>query len=437
MMRGLQIAIAAQIVPNTGAGGAETVLAGLIQALGQLDGPEIFTVIAHPAAPDWLQPRIGPNQRIVVAPTTGDARQPLEWLKRLLGPLRPAFRSAWRAAFGTSEPLLFPRIERSDGFLERLACAVVHIPYQSFTISSLPTIYNPHDLQHLHLPQFFEPAAIARRETVYRAACNHAHTVAVGSGWVKRDIHLNYGVPDAKIQVIPWAPPTQVFGSPTPGRLDEIRNRYALPSQFAYYPAMIWEHKNHLRLLEALALLRDRDGLTVNLVCTGAPYPPFWPRVAERLHALDLDSQVRFLGMVPADELRSLYRLARFVVVPTLFEAASAPVFEAWQEDVPVACSTVTSLPEQAGSAALLFDPLSVDAIADAVRRMATDAALRADLVRRGSRRLCDFSWERTARAYRAVYRRAAGLVLGDEDRDLLAWDWARPAPDDAIGGRS
>jgi glycosyltransferase involved in cell wall biosynthesis len=433
----LKVAISARFVPSLGAGGVESVVLALVRALGRLDGPEEYAVLTHPDAADWLRPYLGPNQHILVAPTPHDARRSLEGLKRLLGPLRPMLRSAWRSVLGASEPSAFPWIEQSDGFLESLGCAVVHIPYQCYTLSSLPTVYNPHDLQHLHLPQFFEPAAIARRETVYRAACDHAHTVAVGSGWVKHDIEQHYGVPAAKIQVIPWAPPTQVFDSPTPGQLDEIRSRYALPSEFAYYPAMIWEHKNHLRLLEALALLRDRDRLTVNLVCTGAPYPPFWPRVAERLRGLGLDSQVRFLGMVPADELRSLYRLARFVVVPTLFEAASGPVFEAWQEGVPVACSTVTSLPEQAGSAAVLFDPLSVDAIADAVRRMATDAILRADLVRQGTWRLRDFSWERTARAYRAVYRRAAGLALSEEDRDLLAWDWAQWGPESDFGERT
>ncbi len=421
----LKVAISARLVPSLGAGGVESAILALVHALGRLDGPEQYVVLAHPHAPDWLRPYLGANQRVVVAPLPRDAPRSGERLKRMLGPLRPPLRAAWRALTGTAEPPGFPWLEDSGGFLESLGCAAVHLPYQCYTVSSLPTVYNPHDLQHVHLPQFFDPAAVELRERVYRAACRHAHTVAVGSNWVKEDVRSHYGLPASKVQVIPWAPPTQVFDPPTPDLLAALRDRYGLPAEFAYYPAMIWEHKNHLRLFEALALLRDRDGLRVELVCTGTPYAPFWPRVTERLQALGLESQVRFLGMVPAAELRGLYRSARFVVVPTLFEAASGPVFEAWQEGVPVACSAVTSLPEQAGPAALLFDPLSVEAIAEAVRRMATDGELRADLVRRGARRLRDFSWERTARAYRAVYRRAAGLELDDDDRDLLSWDWA------------
>ncbi len=432
----LKVAISARFIPSLGGGGVESVVLALVRTLGQLDGPEEYTVLAHPEAPDWLRPHVGSNQRLVVAPPPPDAPRSGERFKRMLGPFRPALRSLWRALFGTPDPPAFPWIEQSDGFLERLGCAVVHIPHQCYTVSPLPTVYNPHDLQHLHLPQFFDAATVARRERVYRTACEHAHTVAVGSAWVKDDVVRHYHLPEAKVQVIPWAPSTQVFDAPTPALVESVRSRHGLQPGFAFYPAMIWEHKNHLRLFEALALLRDRDRLTVDLVCTGTPYPPFWPRVTERVRALGLEARVRFLGMVPAQELRALYRLARFVVVPTLFEAASGPVFEAWQEGVPVACSTVTSLPEQAGPAALLFDPLSVEAIADAVRRMATDAGLRAELVRLGHHRLGDFSWERTARAYRAVYRRTAGVALGDEDRDLLARDWMRRSPDGDRGGR-
>ena len=64
------------------------------------------------------------------------------------------------------------------------------------------------------------------------------------------------------------------------------------------------------------------------------------------------------------------------------------------------------------------------DAIADAIRRMATDHALREDLRQRGYRRAEDFDWARTAKAFRAVYGGSAGVELTDEDRWLLQWDW-------------
>jgi glycosyltransferase involved in cell wall biosynthesis len=284
-------------------------------------------------------------------------------------------------------------------------------------------IYNPHDLQHVYYPQFFAPLDLAWREAVYPAGCRLAHTVAVASERVKQDIVQHYAVNPGKIQVIPWAPPTRAYPEPEANALDVVRRKYGLSEPFALYPAMTWPHKNHVRLLEALALLRDRDGLKVHLVCTGHQNN-FWPQIRKRLLTLRLGEQVKFLGMVPPEHLRVLYRLTQFVVIPTLFEAASGPLFEAWHDGAPVACSTVTSLPEQAGDGALLFDPFSVESIADAAARMATDSKLREDLRRRGMRRLQDFSWERTAKAYRAVYRRAAGIPLTEEDRWLLSWNW-------------
>ena len=419
----MRVAVNAQFLPGSGAGGVESVLIGLIRALGQLrDGSEEYIIIGPWQDPEWLKPYTGPNQRIVGGPRPSQTS-----LGRFLRPLRSVARKSLdlflQGNIETSRA--WPEVPVSDGFYESLGCNVIHFPYQHHVVCALPTIYNPHDLQHLHYPQFFTAPAIAWRETIYRAGCHFAHTVPVASQWVKQDIAEHYSINPEKIQVIPWAPPTQAHPEPTPEVMAAAKQKYGLPETFALYPSMTWEHKNHLRLLQALALLRDRDNLKVQLVCTGHQNT-FWPRIEQRLRSLRLGDQVKFLGVVPGADLRALYRLAHFVIIPSLFEAASGPLFEAWQEGVPVACSTVTSLPEQAGDAALLFDPLAVEAIANAAAQMANDLQLRGDLQQRGARRLNDFSWERTAKAYRAVYRRAAGYPLSEEDIWLLGWDWMR-----------
>ena len=421
----LKIAINAQIISRN-TGGVESALIGLIHALGQLgDGSEEYIIIGPWQEPDWPKPYMGPNQRIVRGLQPTKRRGPLDLFKRALGPLRPLGRTILRGLF-PPPPRSPPQVPVSDGFYESLECDVIHFPFQHFVLCALPTIYNPHDLQHRHYPQFFTPSAIARRESIYPAGCHLAHTIVVGSHWVRQDVMRHYRVDPNKIQVIPWAPPTQAYSNPAPEVLVAVKAKYDLDLPFAFYPSMTWEHKNHLRLLEALVHLRDREGLVVRLVCTGYRYPRHWPRIKEQLHTLNLDGQVRFLDMVPPEDLRAIYRLAQFVVVPTLFEAASGPVFEAWQEETPVTCSTVTSLPEQVGDAALLFDPFSVEDIAYAVRRMATEPDLCTRLQSKGQRRLQDFSWEHTAKAYRAVYRRAARCSLTGEDSWLLSWDWMR-----------
>jgi glycosyltransferase involved in cell wall biosynthesis len=123
-------------------------------------------------------------------------------------------------------------------------------------------------------------------------------------------------------------------------------------------------------------------------------------------------------------------------VMPSLFESDSSPIYEAWLEGTPIVCSNVTSLPVQVMDAAILFDPYDPESIANAMRRVATDSSLRHDLTAYGYLRVKDYDWNRTAKAYRAVYRRAAGHLLSEEDRWLLEWDWME-RPMRLVGARA
>jgi alpha-1,3-rhamnosyl/mannosyltransferase len=110
---------------------------------------------------------------------------------------------------------------------------------------------------------------------------------------------------------------------------------------------------------------------------------------------------------VSEEELESLYQNASCFVLPSFKEGFGLPVLEAMRRGVPVACSNASSLPEVAGDAALLFDPNDVGAMANAMERVLRDPELGRDLVRRGYERCRLFSWEETARATLASYRRA------------------------------
>jgi len=416
----LDVAIDAGHVTPGLSGGLAHVLVGLITALGRLsDGPERYVIVVRSAQQsEWLSDFVGPNQRVVLKLPL---RRHADQIHRAVGhAARSILRRVHRASPESAH------IPRSDGFYESLGCAVVHFPHQDFVASRLPAVYNPHDLQHRHYPEFFAPGEVARRDAVYRSGARLARVVVVASQWVKDDVVQQYQVDTDKVQVIPWGAPTMAYPPASPADLARVAGAYGLKPPFVLYPARTWPHKNHLRLLDALARLRDVRGVTVNAVFTGTIYEPFWPRIERRLEELRLDRQVKRLGFVPARDMRSIYRLADFLVMPTLFESDSFPIYEAWLDGLPVACSSATALPDQVADAALVFDPDDVESIAAAIHRLTLDGGLREDLRRRGYRRLADFDWALTAKAYRAVYRRAGGLSLAEEDRRLLSWDWMR-----------
>ena len=107
---------------------------------------------------------------------------------------------------------------------------------------------------------------------------------------------------------------------------------------------------------------------------------------------------ITFLGFVPGGLLPDLYRAADAVVFPSLFEGFGLPVLEAMCCATPVACSNVSSIPEVAGDAAILFNPLDEEDIARAIGRITTEPALREELVTRGLARAALHTWENTAR---------------------------------------
>ncbi len=424
MNKPLRIGINAQIPSESGAGGIETVLR-VLTALNQFGGDEEYVFIGHWEDSAWLESLLGERQKLVRAPRPEKQfkASKAENLKQMLGVFRSFVRSVKNIILPTTEQKQnLPSVPVSDGFFESLNCDVIHFPYQDYVYcaESLPTVYNPHDLQHLHYPQFFTREEIERREIIYPAACRAAQTVVVASEFVKQDVIQNYGAKAEKIQVVAWSPPEIAAENFTETAAAALLKKYDCPPRpFMLYPAMTWEHKNHLRLIEAVHALRERENLIINLVCTGHKNS-FFEVIEKRLGELNLETQIRFTGIVEYKELSMLYALAQAVVVPTLFEAASAPLFEAWQHGTPVACSAVTSLPEQASGAALLFDPLSVEAIAGAIKKLSLGEKLRDEYRARGFRRLGDFSLEQTAKAYLAVYRKAAGIVLTEEEADLL-----------------
>lgn len=405
-----RVCIEARLDPAVNGGVAQLVL-GLARGLAALgDGDEEYLFLGDERTEEWLGPHLGSCARIVQPPSG------------LAGLVRRAMRDpvrAWRS-LPPAAALLGPSVSPSDGFVERVAAGVVHFPYQYGFRTRIPTIYHPHDLQHVHLPQYFTPRERRDRERLYRALCRRAAMVAVSSSWVRHDVETHFTLPERRVRVVPLAPPTLAYPVPSEADLQAARRRLDLPPQFAVYPAQTWPHKNHLGALEALARLRRERGLEVPLVCCGHRNQHA-PGVAARARELEVAHLLRLVGFVTPLELQCLYRLARLVLVPSRFEAASFPVWEAQVAGVPVACSNVTSLPLQSGGAALLFDPDDTAGMAAAVERLWTEPLLREELVRRGRASVARFTWERTARLFRAHYRRLAGWPLSAEDGDLLA----------------
>jgi glycosyltransferase involved in cell wall biosynthesis len=420
MTANLSVAIDARLVPGF-AGGVESVIQGLAGGLSQLEtgSDERFTFLAFEGESEWLRPQVfGPSELVLVPRQT---RQGLQGVgRRLVKAAFPRAGEAWANRPVAGLPGFRLRLPpSSDGRLEATGAGQVHFLRQSAVLTRLPSIYHPHDLQHLALPHFFSRRQRLQRDLWYRTFCEAASIVAVASAYTRRDVIDSYGLAPEKVVVVPLAPPTERFALPGPTEAAGILRRLGVAdAPFIFYPAQTWPHKNHAELLKAIRLLADR-GHRVRAVFSGHRNAHH-RTLLRQARALSVEDQVDWLGHVSNAELMALYAAARAVVVPTLFEAASAPIWEAFLSGVPVACSNVTSLPEQVGDAAVVFDPHDTAAIADAIERVWSVEELRSELIRRGRETVGRLSWTRTARHFLALYRRIAGAELSEEDRLLL-----------------
>ena len=387
-------------------GGVEQVVIGLAAALSKLeDGDEEYLFLTHPEHDEWIRPYLGGPCR-VLHPRRGYLDRRSRAIVRGLAERLPAVGARFA-------------VRVSDGTVERAGADVVHFPFQDAFTTELPSIYQPHDLQHLHLPELFSGWERARRETIYRTHCDRARLVVAMTSWGRRDFVESYGLAPEKVAVVPGGSVLRAYPAPDAADLGDLRSRLSLPDSFLLYPAQTWPHKNHERLLEVLALIRDEHGVTIPLVCPGKQ-TRHYRRIRELAESLRLTETVSFPGFVSSLELRGLYELGTGLVFPSLFEGWGLPVCEAFDAGLPVASSTATGLPDVVGDAGLLFDANDSGEMASELHRLWTDEGLRRSLRERGKRRAAELSIDRTARLFRAHYRQVGRRELTREDRILL-----------------
>ncbi len=266
------------------------------------------------------------------------------------------------------------------------------------------SVVTVHDLGYLYYPQAHP--AWDRRYLHWSTRWNArvaTHLIA-DSQATKNDLVECYRVAPERITVVYPAGPEDMAPVENEEVINETKSRYNITGDYVLYVGTLHPRKNLVRLVEAFHRMEKRG--EVKLVIAGKKgwlYDDIFRRVEE----LGLQAEVIFPGYVPDDDLPALLSGARLFTLPSLHEGFGLSVLEAMACGTPVLCSNVTSLPEVAGQAALLVDPLDVDDIAAAMERGVDDERLRAELVAKGFDQVKKFSWERCARQVMAVIEQA------------------------------
>jgi glycosyltransferase involved in cell wall biosynthesis len=270
---------------------------------------------------------------------------------------------------------------------------------------SCRSVITVHDLGFLHYPCTLTGASRRYYSQIGRAVRSADRIIAVSECTRDDLLKLVQADPD-KIDVVLEAADPSFTPVESEAALAAARRRLGVERPYLLFVGSFEPRKNLVRLLEAFA--RVRRELDVQLVLVGRRGwldEPIFRRLAE----LDLESQVRVVDAIPNAEMPPVYGAAALLAFPSLYEGFGLPPLEAMACGCPVVASDRASLPEVIGDAGLLVPAEDVDALAEAMLKVLSDAALRAQLVQRGLARARRFSWDRAASESLAIYRRAAG----------------------------
>ena len=290
--------------------------------------------------------------------------------------------------------------------------AVFHLhPYSVPYWPSLPTCVAVLDVYQLQDPTSFPPGVAEYYRWVVAPGTRRANRVITISEASKADIVRLLRVPSERVRVMPLAADGVFRPVEVVARADLLRALGVTPP-FILYHGNQRPHKNLERLVATFALIRRRWACPHQLIITGEEQPGSRDRdfsvVRAAIRQERVDDAVQFVGRVTDEQLAALYSAGAALFLPSLMEGFGLSVLEAFACGAPVVCAARGALPEVAGDAAVLVDPLNVHAMAEALADVLTVPGKAAALSRAGLARAQEFSWHRSA------------LVLGQELESIL-----------------
>ena len=297
--------------------------------------------------------------------------------------------------------------------VKRLECDLVHIPNLFSVPRALPCPYvmTVHDILE-HLSRAREQTGFWRSlhfQLTKRVLSGAARIFAV-SNFTKLEMEKLFNIPPGRIEVVYNAIDERLLhGHANPADRQLIVERYQVTYPFLLYAGRISPHKNVVRMIEAFSALKtelEKDQLfpDLKLIIIGDDVSGN-PDLRRTVIRSGVQNDVRFLGFVPIEVLRTFYDAAKIFVFPSLYEGFGLPPLEAMAHGTPVVTSNVTSLPEVVGNAAVLVHPENVFEIMRALHRVLLDQPLREKMKERSYRQAAKFSWEKSVRRIMDVYQ--------------------------------
>jgi len=286
---------------------------------------------------------------------------------------------------------------------------ILHVQYTAPVFCAAPIVVSVHDVSFLEHPEYFPRARALQLRTTVRRTVARAARVLTPSHYSARAIRRYFDLPANKVVITPNGVSSRFRPVPREQAEAFVRARFGIPGPYVLTVGDLQPRKNQAGLIQAFQrLLQARPSLPHQLVLTGKD-SWFGSEVRRLAARFPIRGRIHFTGFVSDDEVVKLYAGCDVFAFPSFYEGFGLPILEAMACGRAVACSSTTACGEVADSAAILFDPASIEEIAQALHDLLVDAELRGRMERLGLQRAAQFHWRQTAEKTLQVYHEIAG----------------------------
>jgi len=255
-----------------------------------------------------------------------------------------------------------------------------------------------HDMSYLACPETVRAKTRRFLNISMKKSCRRADVIVTISEFSKKEIIKYLSIPEEKIKVLPLGVDFNRFHTGySEKEKGNVVQKYGLPENYLLYLGTIEPRKNLERLIRAYAHACEKKNDMPALILAGRK-GWLYEDIFNTVEKLNLTAKVKFLGYVDSEDAPVLISAAQVFLFPSVYEGFGLPVLEAMACGVPVITSDVASLPEVAGEAAILVNPMDIMNMTDEILRVVEDEGLQKEMIEKGLVQAGKFSWEKTAK---------------------------------------
>ncbi len=261
--------------------------------------------------------------------------------------------------------------------------------------STTPTLMTIHDIAYIHYPDLITRMSRWHYHHFQARYLQRADHIVAVSEYTRQDVLKHFPIAPTKITAVPNGF-RGIFAPLAAEKKEQVKQQVSQGQDYFFYLGSLHPRKNLVRLIKAYDLFRQKTSAPVKLLIGGriawqtSEIHTTWEKTAHR-------EDIQFLGFLPDEQLAKVLGSALALTYVSLFEGFGLPILEAMQAGTPVLSSMVSSLPEVAGDAALLVDPLNVEEMAAGMEKIWRNPELRQNMMEKGKVQASRFSWAEAA----------------------------------------